>query len=503
MKTGFMRISRHSLFLAFVFVFALAGIVLRLRGLQDQSFWEDELFSAAIILQYPLWPEAGADFFRSVPFAHLMPGDTFWTVKGADQSPPLFELTGKLFAMPLGDAEWVLRLPGALCAAGVLIWLARLAWQRRQQPIGGVYALMLALMSCSGLMVFYAHEARAYSLGVSLCTALTVFFLQRLDKGWQSAPLPGWGEVAVAVAACLTHYSAMVLCVLLLFPCGLQALRQRDWRAAARLCVAPVVALAWMALARAGFQAAQSGQIGWFAHMSYVQALILVGQSLTGKALGWPLCAAMLLALACGAAARPRTDGILHGRCMLALAGVALAYGLIAAYMVFKSRIENVRHLIFILPLLFALTGIAIARISHVGQYGKAVALAMTLVLTAASVWGLGTWRQIEKNDFRGAAHFVLERLRDGDLMLLGPLVNTRQELAYYAGPRSGRHLQLEVISDAQAACQRMGDAARVGIFSPGVHEALLNEMAQTCGASYIIEKAPVRGALAQVWTRR
>ena len=107
-----------------------------------------------VVLNNPLLPPAGGDWFRSALFHQLQAGDTFWTIKGADQSPPLFELVAKLFVAVFGDSEWALRLPSALAAATALGLLAWLAWRRRGQPDGMVCVTMLALMACCGLLVF-------------------------------------------------------------------------------------------------------------------------------------------------------------------------------------------------------------------------------------------------------------------------------------------------------------------------------------------------------------
>lgn len=508
--SGFLAGKSDRVFWA-IAIFLCAGLGLRFWHLSGPSLWEDELFSVGVVLNNPLLPPAGGDWFRSASFHQLQAGDTFWTIKGADQSPPLFELVAKLFVAVFGDSEWALRLPSALAAAAALGLLAWLAWRRRGQPDGMVCVTMLALMACCGLLVFYAQEARAYSLGTALTTALTLFFLQRLRQGWQQASLPGWGEVTLAILAALTHYSALILAAVLLAGCGWQAARRHDWRALARMALIPLCALAWIVLAHRGYQMARKGHIGWIAERGYPQALALVAENLADKALGWPLALILLLALALGlaavakkdAAASPAPAAPLPASMLWALLGAVAVYGLLSGYVVYKSRIEHPRHLTFVLPLVFAAAGVAVARVR---AYSRAGAWLLLALMVAASWPGLKAWQMEQRSDFRSVAQYALARLQDGDLVLMGPMA-TAQELAYYVGPRTGRHMRLDALRDADSACQAIEQAmtqtGRVGIVSPGAHEPLMNAIEQQCGAPYAIDKTGAMRTLGQVWTRR
>ena len=210
-----LRGTLSALWVAALALALLLGAWLRLSGLGQQSLWADELFSADLILNRALQPAPGQPWLRHVPFAELQPGDTFWTVKGADQSPPLFELAAKLCVRLLGDGEAALRVASALPAVLALLWLAWGAWQRRAAAAGVAWAALLGLTASSWLLAAYAQEARAYSLGAALLLPLIVRFAQRAAGGWTHAAPPGWGEALLAAAACLTHYNAAAVVVLL------------------------------------------------------------------------------------------------------------------------------------------------------------------------------------------------------------------------------------------------------------------------------------------------
>lgn len=496
----------------------LAGLALRLDGLGSKSLWEDELFSADIVRNRALLPDAGAPWLRRIGLDRLQPQDSFWTVKGADQSPPMFELAGKAVTAVLGDSEWALRMTSALPAALALLWLALRAWRGREGPQGVVFLTVLTLLAFSGLMVFYAQEARAYSLGAALATVLVGLLWQRLALGWRQSALPGWGEVALAAAACMSHYNALALTGICMACYSAEALRRRDWRALARMAALAPLVLAWLWLAGRGLKDGASGIMGWVAPMGFGQALGLVGQRLAQEALGWPLLALLLAALALGGLALvwPAGQGGANAkplppaqpspralaRASLALAAVGLVYLLAAAYVVHKSRIESVRHLIFLLPLVFFIAGNALALLA--GRWGRGWALPLLLGMALAQWPAVMAARQAPKSDYRAAAAFLLKGLQDGDTVLAGFMLNAQGSYSYYLGPRSGRHVRLRVLAGPELAAQFCPDTAgpRVGLIYPVVTQGVVDALVQHCASGRPVEKFEVQGVRAQLWTR-
>ena len=120
--------------------------------------------------------------------------------------------------------------------------------------------------------------------------------------------------------------------------------------------------------------------------------------------------------------------------------------------------------------------------VARVRAYSRAGAWLLLALMVAASWPGLKAWQMEQRSDFRSVAQYALARLQDGDLVLMGPIA-TAQELAYYVGPRTGRHMRLDALRDADSACQAIEQAmtqtGRVGIVSPGAHEPLMNAIEQ------------------------
>ena len=165
--------------LAVVAIFLL-GSWLRVNDLGAKSLWDDELFSADIVLNRPLFPTDGTPFFQSKTFFEMGTNESFWTVKAADQSPPGYELVSKLVVSIFGDSEAGLRATSAIAAAILLAWLGARAIRNSQHGTGSIYLMMMALCAASGMMYSYSQEARAYNLGALFTGIIFVLFFERI-----------------------------------------------------------------------------------------------------------------------------------------------------------------------------------------------------------------------------------------------------------------------------------------------------------------------------------
>lgn len=507
--------ARTSLYALALVLLLFFGSWLRFDGLAQQSLWNDELFSASAVLRHPLLPESGQPWLRRVRLHQVQPGDTFWTVKGADQSPPLFELLAKLCVQLLGDDEAALRTASALPAVLALAWLAACAWRRRSAHDAVAWTALLSLMTFSWMLVAYAQEARAYSLGTALLVPLVVRFGQRVAHGWQQAALPGWGEALLGTAACMTHYNAAVLVALLWCAYGVLACRKCDMPAIVRLAIAPLTLAAWLWVAHTGFEAAHKGHIGWMPHMNYGQYLAQIGNGLAAQALGWfavtTLTAVCALALGAWVTAHSSAPPQVHaqGSALLALLALGLAASLLLAGIVARSRIWHLRHLVFLLPVLYTAAAAALALLAGTGK--RALAWILLAALCAAQLPMLHHFHlraDRMKKDYRQAATTLLAHLSDGDVVLLGNSDNTIEMYSYYLGARSGRHMRLrEMGSMAQApeTCRLLDEMRelRVGVFSHPFHSETLRVVEQHCAASYEIRTIPFSGTLVRIFTRR
>jgi hypothetical protein len=487
-------------------VLLLAASALRLHGLGQLSLWEDELFSADIVLQRPLVPDAGVPWYAPIDIRALSDGGTesFWTVKAADQSPPMFELAAKLVTAIAGTSEAALRLTSALAALAALAWLARRAWRARASPLMPVYLTVLVLTAFNGLMMFYAREARAYALGAALLTVLAVRFWERALAGWRQARLPGWGETALCVAACMTHYNALALVGLMLLPCAWQALRRRDLAALLRLAVVAACVIAWLALSYDNLVRTAAGQMGWH-HGSVSRAFraLLVREVLGPWLIG---LLALLGAVALWAAALGRPPGATGGAGGLGRAslgaGVLLVTAMYATLLIARrSGIVNERHLIFLLPVLFVLAGSCLALAA---QRWRAATWVFLALASAAQVPLAHAALTAPKSEFRGAAAFVLARLQAGDALVTTPMLNPAA-FNYYLQP-SAHGLQRKVLlikEQAPGLCTELAGHQRIGFYGHGSGLPLAVAMRDACGDRYDIDFYQRHMVFAGVWTRK
>ncbi len=187
--TSVQRNTRTRSFLA-VAGLLLVGFVLRVCQLPDQSLWYDEGVS---------WYLTGMS----------LPDLTVWTANDI-QPPPYYYLLW-FWVRLAGTSEYALRFP-SVCF-GVLIlplfWLVGRRWLGR---LAGWLALLLAVVS--PLYVYYAQEARMYTL-LTFLGLLGGYLLLRLVEAWGRRPsgLIATAYVLWAVAALYTHYFAFFLLV--------------------------------------------------------------------------------------------------------------------------------------------------------------------------------------------------------------------------------------------------------------------------------------------------
>jgi uncharacterized membrane protein len=149
----------------------------RFVGMGAESIWRDEAVS---------WMESRSGV------ANLL------AATALDNYPPLHNLLLAGSMGLFGDSEWALRLPSALLGFAnvvTLYWVGTILGGRKAGLIAAV------LLTCSPFHVWYAHEARAYTL---LALAATLFVGSAL---WlmQQNTLPR--VVAVLAAAIVLLYS--------------------------------------------------------------------------------------------------------------------------------------------------------------------------------------------------------------------------------------------------------------------------------------------------------
>lgn len=196
------------------------ALALRLFHLGAWSFWEDEALTILVARQ---------------PLIRL-----FSILSSADVHPPLYFLLVKIF-MSLGQSEFVIRLPSALCSAaavGVLYLLGRDMFDERVGLVGAL------LMAVSPLQLLYAQEARMYAQ-LLLLAGLSgwTFFHAWSSQGWR-----WWILFTVSAAvACYTSYFIFPLFLAMTLYVGLvERSRERIWRFGLSMAAVGGLYLPWL-----------------------------------------------------------------------------------------------------------------------------------------------------------------------------------------------------------------------------------------------------------------
>ena len=161
----------------------VAGALLRLITLGDQSLWLDEGLTRALVIQ---------------PFGDMVEG-----VADTENTPPLFYVLTHIVTQVAGTGEAGLRLLSALCGVATIA-VAYLAGREIDGDRAGLAAG--ALVAVNPFLVWFSQEARSYAL-LSLLTAIGLLcFLRavRVQSGWA---LAGWA--VASAAAVVTHYFAI------------------------------------------------------------------------------------------------------------------------------------------------------------------------------------------------------------------------------------------------------------------------------------------------------
>jgi mannosyltransferase len=201
-----------------VLALTLAGGLLRFATLDLQAFWFDEAVTVRLV---------GMDL-----------GSMLDEIPESESTPPLYYLLAWAWSQPFGAGEVGLRslsaLAGTLAIPAIYAAAAELASRR-------VGLAVAALAAVNPMLIWYAQEARSYSLLVLLC-ALSVWGFALLLRGSDVRGALLWG-VASALALA-THYFAAFLVV----PEAVWLVARRDTRRVALPAVAVVAATAALLL---------------------------------------------------------------------------------------------------------------------------------------------------------------------------------------------------------------------------------------------------------------
>jgi uncharacterized membrane protein len=464
----------------------VVGGVLRMQGLERKSLWADELFTVNVALHHPLVPAAQQPWYRATSVLDIREGDTWLSVKAGEQSPPLFDLIEKASVQALGPTEFAARLPSALAACLLLVWVAAFAWLQRGTWLGRVLAWALLLLALHPGLIAYAQEARAYSLGASLVGMALVLWLQRWQHGLVGWRALGWGEMALWLAACYTHYNAAVLVALLLLPDAWMATRRRSAAAWLRLGTLGLLFMAWVAINARTILFTASGGVAWprGSLADYVESVCRDVPNMLHAA--W-LAAALVLATFALLQRRLRAERLdpVHGRLAWAVSGLVLAYAVAAALVAYKAGMGHPRYYIFAVPVAMVAVAMVCAQLR-----GRWVVLAAVLLIGLLSRTPplKGTVLHGEE-DFHGMVRAAVQA-SDAQTVFLYPWAPNRYLYRLYLD----RYLQtdsrprLESISQAgevAQVCARLRQFSNVVVMAHLSQPSLIDAVYAQCGTQW------------------
>ncbi|MBD3236106.1 MAG: hypothetical protein GF330_05340 [Candidatus Eisenbacteria bacterium] len=398
----------------------LAGALLRLLSLGHEGLWCDEGYTALTAAK-PI-PELIGDLARH------------------DDAVPLFYLLVRAAVLLLGDSEFVVRLVPALAGIAAILYL--LAQARQRRSAGLLHAA--AVLALAPLAIFYARQAREYSLLMLFALPL-IFGGADLLRGRRGGPRVVLGGALLG----FTHNLGLLLIAasaaggLLLLRRAPALLRWLGWHALALL---PAL-LWWLAVGWGQLETHASGNQWiapfWRSHPLGIAPLHSLGLFVPGVAPG----AALQVAF-------PRLDASLLWRALSALAALIC---LLAAVRAGARRARPVELPLRYLGALLLLPLIALALLSAVWTpayilgrtdglaflpfallIGVGLARLPRLFAAAALLgWGLITLFSLapsygwelhgsalpEKGSDRQIARFLAETpLREGDVIVHGRL---------------------------------------------------------------------------------
>ena len=351
------------------------------------------------------------------------------------EHPPVYYLLIHGWMALAGTSEFSLRA-FSVCAGLVALtltgWLARLARLKTGRSAGAAGRLLpaiapavipAALLAVVPGMVYYARDARMYSLGVVWAVLSMGLFL----RDWL---LVGeWPRRAALVSLAIVHFLAIFTHYYLLLPILVQPLVlliTRRWRPFLAWCAVHglliLAGLAWLWLAP-GFQMTTSGlwQHLIFALPAHSQVLHLLGKILFSPVVlvRFPLLYG-LLALATGGVFlilwRRRAIGV----------WLALALLMPLALVYILPHPPTPRHLIFLTPLVALALGCLCVTPLYLVKY-RWLAWGATIGLALVTAWllvagGLYIALAFDKSRYGHTLETVKARARSGDgILFYGP----------------------------------------------------------------------------------
>ena len=381
------------------------GAFLRFYGLGKQSLWNDELSH---------WVRSHHDSLAAVIHDCAV----------SDVHPPGDHVLMYFVERYVGESEWALRLPAAISGVLALVAIYLVGVRLYSPRVGLIAAAFMAVLWCP---IYYSQEARPYSMLV-LFASLSVLFwsgmVRRLLDGERIRIATAVAYVLVAIIASYLHYFGLLFI-------GLQAVagvvvfaRKRRAILSLGLVYLPVVLayVPWVPTlwAHLHHEAVYIPRPGILAAGSYLLFLYNWSKWLTLAVVGLYafLLAADVRTLVENRRQRRPMDAALRADVWVGL-WLAVPFALVFLKSVVSVPVLANKNLIVSMPAAYLLLARAIERlpVRPVGRAGLTVVIAGVLLLHLIFAWGYYSTPQ--KEQFREAAGFLVERDHPGDNSLV------------------------------------------------------------------------------------
>lgn len=182
----------RSYFLIALLIIVAFGSFLRLYGLANQSFWNDELST---------WLRSDYSNVQKVIEEGVRP----------DVHPPGYQLIIYYWKTVTGDSEWALRFPSAITGIITILVIFSMGTFLFSFKEG---LIATALMAASWTSIYYSQEARPYSL-LLLFSSLSALAWFKIISDFKHMQKMKWysilAYVLAATALCYVHYYGVLL----------------------------------------------------------------------------------------------------------------------------------------------------------------------------------------------------------------------------------------------------------------------------------------------------
>ena len=369
----------------------LLAAALRLPRLGHESLWIDELFSV---------------HWSQLDLAFLL-GEGAQT----ETNPPAYYVFLHAWIALFGSGEAAVRLPSALASIATVPVVYYIGYAAANRGAGRLAALLFAL---DPLSVEFAQEARGYSLSVLLAAlallSLVAYFRQLDGTGPRSW---AWllGFVTAAVASAFLHYTGLLFVAACFGAAGILLILRRPFPRQEAVAWGIATAATAILLAKPALQAAAlsgSNNLVWIGPLSlqgvlgfFLDLAVPLPRTDGWLTASWVIFAWMILTIGL---AIPRLRLLGAQYWMLLLVPALYCCLLVGASLVRPMLLMRVAIWV-IVPVCLLL---ALAALSYQARTAR---IAVWLVPAMAFAVGVAAhFRLDHKEDWRGAAHFILTR---------------------------------------------------------------------------------------------